>query len=87
MKYTRFLALRIKNYLDIKNYLETVIRFYKQSIHERNQTSKRETTQQSAAKLEASEGQTHTSDTAFRHLPPWRKDVVNQCLEFGPDTV
>ena len=21
--------------------------------------------------------------TAFRHLPPWRKDVVNQCLEFG----
>ena len=27
-----------------------------------------------------------TPSTAFRHLPPWRKDVVNQCLEFdfGP---
>ena len=27
---------------------------------------------------------THTTpSTSFRHLPPWRKDVVNQCLEFG----
>ena len=25
---------------------------------------------------------THTPNIAFRHLPP-RKDVVNQCLEFG----
>ena len=23
----------------------------------------------------------HTPSIAFRHLPPWRKDVVNQCLE------
>ena len=25
--------------------------------------------------------QYHTPSTAFRHLPPWRKDVVNRCLE------
>ena len=25
----------------------------------------------------------YTPSTAFRHLPPARKDVVNQCLEFG----
>ena len=25
----------------------------------------------------------HTPSIAFRHPPPWRKDVVNQCLEFG----
>ena len=24
----------------------------------------------------------HTPNTAFRHLPPWRKYVVNHCLEF-----
>ena len=24
----------------------------------------------------------HTPSIAFRHLPPGRKDVVNQCLEF-----
>ena len=24
----------------------------------------------------------HTPSTAFRHLPPWRKDVVKRCLEF-----
>ena len=24
----------------------------------------------------------HIPIIAFRHLPPWRKDVVNQCLEF-----
>ena len=30
--------------------------------------------------------QTHTPSIAFRHLPP-RKDVVNQCLEFGPNSV
>ena len=26
---------------------------------------------------------THTPNTAFRHLPLWRKDVINYCLEFG----
>ena len=25
----------------------------------------------------------HTPSIAFRHLPPWRKNVVNQCLEFA----
>ena len=30
--------------------------------------------------------QTHTPSIAFRHLPP-RKDVVNQCLEFGLNPV
>ena len=28
-------------------------------------------------------GSTHTPSIAFRHLPPGRKDVVDQCLEFG----
>ena len=29
---------------------------------------------------------THTPSIAFRHFPPsWRKDVVNQCLEFASD--
>ena len=32
--------------------------------------------------LEIVHGAFHTPSTAFRHLPP-RKDVVNQCLEFG----
>ena len=26
--------------------------------------------------------QPHSEGTAFRHLPPWRKDVVKRCLEF-----
>ena len=25
----------------------------------------------------------HTPSIAFRNLPPWRKNVVNQCLEFA----
>ena len=29
---------------------------------------------------------THTPSTACRHLPP-RKDVINQCLEFGEDHI
>ena len=33
-----------------------------------------------------SEGRGHTPSIAFRHLPP-RKDVVNQCLEFGEGLV
>ena len=32
--------------------------------------------------LTKSDGWEHTPNIAFRHLP-WRKDVVNQCLEFG----
>ena len=31
---------------------------------------------------ESSQSQSHTPSLAFRHLPPRRKDVVNQCLEF-----
>ena len=34
------------------------------------------------ALCKASLGSVHTPSIAFRHLPP-RKDVVNQCLEFG----
>ena len=30
-----------------------------------------------------SEGLDHTPSIAFRHLPLWKKDVINQCLEFG----
>ena len=30
-----------------------------------------------------SQGSPHTPGTAFRHLPPGRKDVVNRCLECG----
>ena len=32
------------------------------------------------------DGQKHTQSIAFRHLPP-RKDIVNQCLEFGSEAV
>ena len=38
------------------------------------------------ALCKASLGSVHTPSIAFRHLPP-RKDVVNQCLEFGPHRV
>ena len=73
MKYTRFLAHRIKNYLDYWD--ELVIRFHEQSIHERSQTSKRETTQHSAAKLEASK----RPDTHSGHRLPALSSLKEGC--------